>query len=166
MKKAILVFPIILSLTGCDILRTDESVMAEKIQQLGDYIKDRDVDKIYDVFSVETKEAVPSLKDDILDLFDFFKGTIQYVDDLHIYTDCRTSYGSYTYKRIGSKETEIYTDEARYHFSFSYLDVDADNPGSVGFYYMHFDEFVGIKKQTFFDYERKGLTMRKYDGKA
>lgn len=47
MKKAILVFPIILSLTGCDILRTDESVMAEKIQQLGDYIKDRDVDRIY-----------------------------------------------------------------------------------------------------------------------
>ena len=85
MKKAILVLPIILSLTGCDILRTDESVMAEKIQQLGDYIKDRDVDRIYDVFSVETKEAVPSLKDDILDLFDFFKGTIQYVDDLHIY---------------------------------------------------------------------------------
>lgn len=55
--------------------------MAEKIQQSGDYTKDRDVDKIYEVFSVETKEAVPSLKDGILDLLDFFKGTIQYVDD-------------------------------------------------------------------------------------
>ncbi len=68
-------------MTGCSILRTDESVMAEKIQQSGDYTKDRDVDKIYEVFSVETKEAVPSLKDGILDLLDFFKGTIQYVDD-------------------------------------------------------------------------------------
>ena len=63
-------------LSSCGPLKggTDEKFMTKNVETLIDNINNKDVDAIYETFSISRKNAIPTLKDDIRSLCDYYQG--------------------------------------------------------------------------------------------
>lgn len=53
---------------------TDEKFMTKNVETLIDNMNNKDVDAIYETFSNNRKNAIPTLKDDIKSLCDYYQG--------------------------------------------------------------------------------------------
>lgn len=159
MKKWIAILSLAFLLSGCDHFKSSDSIMKGKFMEIDSYIQAQNVDGIYNEFSAETRKAVPDLKENIKYLFRYYRGNFKQLQFNSYGVDGQTEYGTYTEKHIFSRSTDIYTNHARYHVNFCYQLINRDNPDSIGFQYIYFERFEGIKKQQNEQYDRIGLVI-------
>lgn len=163
MKKKLLVLPLIFSLCSCNALKSNETIMKEKFTDIISYIENKDLNSIYNMFSISIRESVLNLKDKISTLFDYYHGTTEYINIQTVNMSGTKEYGTYTKKNLQSSSSVIYTSEARYHINFNYYVANDENSDMLGFQYIYFEEFIGIKEQKNTNYDKNGLIIYEED---
>lgn len=163
MRKVLSLLPLVFSLCSCDALKSNETIMKEKFTDIVSCIESSDVDGIYNMFSSSVQESVSDLKEKISTLFDYYHGKTEFINVRTVNMSGTKESGTYIKKNLQSSSSVIYTEEARYHINFDYCLVNDENPNMIGFQYIYFEEFAGIKAQQGKQYEKNGLVIYEED---